>query len=189
MSKNRKIIGVILVLILTTGCQSIYVPYQYQTRPAEIETNTFGSWVELEVEMLNDSFNSIHKVSGELLALQYDSMYVLVRDFDVHCLKTSTLKSAKLSTHQNQAGTYGLMTGLFILPNIIATAAYGYGGFMILAIPTFLMGSTITLMETGEANILKYPRENTLLDFKKYSRFPQGIPKNLDLKKLTLKKE
>lgn len=188
MSRISKYISIIIGIIILNGCITNNVPSTYVHGTKNLNNNPYGCWL---IVHMNSNYSEYQgqEVGGELLAIEKDTVYLLVEDFNIIICPAKNIISAKLITHKNQAGTFALFTGLFITPNIIGALAYGIGGFMILAIPVAITGLTVTLIEaTGQGNVLLYPEKSSLKSFGKFARFPQGIPTNVDTKQLTLKK-
>ena len=186
MLKIKKYLSYIIITTLICGCTTSNVPKAYNPGISKVYQNSYGCWMIVESKPSYHS-NSAEDVSGELLALQNDSIILLVDDYEIVVFQRKQIDRARLITHKNQAGTLGLMTGAFFLPNIIGAVAYGFTGFLVLGIPVVITGITLTLIEASDqANILDYPRENELLEFKKFARYPQGIPPSIEAKQLTL---
>jgi hypothetical protein len=186
MSKIKKYLCYMITATLLCGCIPSNVPRAYVPGISKVYQNSYGCWMITELKPTYQSV-STDDVSGELLAIQNDSILLLVDDYELVVFQREQVDRARLITHKNQAGTLGLMTGGFFLPNIIGTLAYGYTGFLVLGIPVLITGVTLTIVEASDqANILDYPEENELLEFIKFARYPQGIPPDIDTKQLTL---
>jgi hypothetical protein len=130
-------------------------------------------------------------IEGELITLFLDSLYVLEADHTLVSIPKSLTNRAELVTHKNQAGTYGAIMGILLIPNIVG-AAIGdpdlTGAYLLLGVPTLIVGLTVTFIEAGgNGNTLIYPEKNTWSDLRSFSRFPQGFPGDLDKNSLTLK--
>lgn len=189
MSKTKNILFTIVVLTIIIGCQTTNIPSAYNFKMSEIQQNPYGCWTSIDLK-LEDSILNDNKISGELLAIVHDSIYLLVGDSNSVIIERELVKKATLVTHKNQSGTYAAISGLLILPNIIGLIAFAEPGFIILALPTLLIGGTLTIVESsGEGHLLVYPDKNTLAKFAEFARFPQGLPGSVDPNKLTLKKD
>ena len=83
------------------------------------------------------------------------------------------------------------MTLIGVLPNLIAAIAFPeYAGqFLLLGIIPLVTGTVFTITEVAtKRNQLIFPQKNSLEQFLKFSRFPQGIPPGLDINQLKLPK-
>jgi hypothetical protein len=59
--------------------------------------------------------------------------------------------------------------------------------FLILAIPWAVTGTITSIIEgSGHKDMLLYPKNNSLQDFKNFARFPMGIPPDMKRNELTL---
>lgn len=189
MSKMNKI-SLLLLVVVITGCKTANIPEAYDYKVKELQKNPFGCWMDISVNTA-DSVPEIHSMAGELLYMDSDSSFLLVADGVVNRFGNRSIVSAKLYTHKNQSGTYMLTTGLLILPNIIGAIAYpeDAGGFLLLGVPVAITGITQAAIESsGKKHIMAFPERNKLNEFCKFSRFPGGIPENIDLRLLYLKK-
>lgn len=179
-----------LLVIVITGCKTANIPEAYDYKVSELQKNPFGCWVVISVNT-TDSVPEIHSVAGELLSMNADSSFLLVADGVVSHIGNRTIVSAKLYTHKNQSGTYLLTTGILYTPNVIGAIAYPdvAGEFLLLGIPVIIVGVIQAAIESsGKKNILDYPAKTKLNEFGKFARFPGGIPENIDLRLLYLKK-
>ncbi len=189
MLKIKKI-WCFLVFIVVAGCQTVNIPEPYNYKVKELQINPFGCWMEVSVEFPSP-LSDIKVISGELLNLSRDSTFLLTAHGVVNRIENRSIVSASLYTHKNQGDTYLLTTGLLIVPSFIGAVANPdwAEGFLSLGIPVFITGITHALIESSKKrNILVYPQKNSLTHFRKFARFPGGIPGNVDLRLLYLKK-
>lgn len=124
-------------------------------------------------------------ISGELIAIQSDTMYLLTT-VHLEAIHLLNINEAVIYMYQRRPGLYAGLTGLLYIPDIIAAVAYDEAGFLIIGLPGLICGTVVTVLEANNLNILKYPKNNNQYDLKKYSRFPQGMPKDIERSKLHL---
>ena len=98
----------------------------------------------------------------------------------------SGIKTALLFLFKDQSNKYLLATGLGLIPNFAGLLVHSEPAFLALGIPFAVVGLVTMAIERSK-NRLRYPETNKLKEFQKFSRFPQGIPIGLNLKKLKLK--
>lgn len=82
-----------------------------------------------------------------------------------------------------------LLGFLGVIPNIIgAISQPDYAGsFLLVGIPLFVTSLGIAIADYKYGNsTLRYPENNSMSEFSKYSRFPQGLPPDLQKEKLHL---
>jgi hypothetical protein len=181
----------LLVCVGFAGCKTANIPEPYNFKVKELQKNPFGCWMEVSVDSSTAAILDIITVSGELLNISHDSVFLLVADGKIQSIKNRSILTSKLYTHKNQSGTYLLMTGLYIIPGIIgAIANPDYAGeFMLMTIPVSIVGIFQSVKDgASKRNILVYPKKNSLDDFKPFARFPAGLPENMNLNLLYLKK-
>lgn len=186
-----KWILVLLVGFGFAGCQTVNIPEPYNFRVKELQKNPYGCWMDVTVDSAAAVIHHFTTQSGELLTMTRDSVFLLVADGKVKSINVRSILASKLYTHKNQSGTYLLITGLYMVPAIIgAIANPDYAGeFLLLALPVSIVGIFQSVKDgTAQRNILVYPIKNSLEDFKPFARFPAGIPENVNLQLLYLKK-
>jgi hypothetical protein len=187
MSKRIKTILIFTIgLLLIGGCNSTNIPESYLRNPKEVKKGITGCWIEITAKS-NIGEVQASNLSGELIAIQSDTLYIL-SEIQLTAINKNNLATARLYIFKNQGPKYALNTGLLITPNIIGAVSSDYGvEFMTLAIPIALTGIIITIIEgTNKRNLLIYPAKNSIDEFTKFSRFPMGIPPGLDKNELHL---
>lgn len=183
----------LLVCVGFAGCKTVNIPEPYNFKVKELQKNPFGCWMEVSVDSSTAVILDFTTVSGELLNISRDSVYLLVADGRIKSIKIGSILTSKLYTHKNQSGTYLLMTSLYMIPGIIgAIANPDYAEqFMLMTLTVSLVGIIHSVREGAlERNILVYPKKNSIDDFKPFARFPAGLPENINinLNLLNLKK-
>jgi hypothetical protein len=189
MSKRiRAILISTISLLLIGGCNSTNIPKDYLRNPKDAAKSIAGSWIEISRKSAFVDAQ-VSKLSGELIAVQSDTLYVL-SEIKLSVIETDSIGTARLYIFKNQGGKYALITGLLLVPNIIGAMANGgeYAGeFIQLAIPLAVTGITIAIIEgTSKNNQLNYPAYNSIEEFRKFARFPTGIPQGVDKSELHL---
>lgn len=189
MLNTKRFIPVILACFLLCSCQPTYVPSSYQISMNKVQTNTYGSWMKVKLKQpVNELGGSM--TTGELITIQYDSVYILIKDHQMYALSVNSIAGIELFTHKNQSGTYAAMTMAFFLPNLIGAMATGYVQFLIMGVPVVITGMILSIVESSnQGNLLIYPGKNNLQELRKFARFPTGLPKSLNRESLLLKKE
>lgn len=187
--KNIKTVLLVSIFpLIMMACQTLSIPKAYQYKPKQIQNNPYGCWSVFIV--MGDSLN-LNSVEGELLSIQHDTIYLLTDDTVVKKIPKNKISSAELYTHQNQANTYLLISGILIAPSILGAITYAEdyaGSFLVLGIPAFVGGLANSGTESGRKNnILRYPTKNSLDQFNNFSRYPAGLPPLLNFRQLLLK--
>lgn len=162
----------IFLLCFLSGCASINTPKKWLLLPEDVPSDPYGTWIE--TEYYNDN-NRIIKISGELIALDKDSLYLLNDYFET--LSVLNIKSAKIAKYDSEATTLGNLTVL----GSISSCSNGW--FLVFTFPIWLIGGSISTSTRSYEPILEYPRHK-LTEFSQYARFPQGLPEPLNRKGL-----
>lgn len=167
-----------------TECQKRMIPASYMPTPDDATMNIKGSWIVLNTD--NDSLPLSGKsLSGELIAIQSDSVYLLT-DSELTAVNSNMISSAVLYPFKPQTAITPTIAMLSSLPAIIGAIAKDDGAFLLLGVPVMITGAVMSAIEGG-GNVMKYPVRHTLNDLAKFARFPQGLPPGLDPEKLRLK--
>ncbi len=162
--KNIKIIAAVLFLLI--GCKT----KEYLPKPYEMNYYTKGMWLECK---LPDKTTS----SGELLALNEKQAFILPLNSKVQTIEKSNIQSAVLYLSLTADHPEELRGATFI-PFLTLT----HGIFLILTLPiNLLIAGPIIDSQRAGTYILEYPEAVTWEELAKFSRFPQGIPKGLDI--------
>jgi len=186
MLKIKKI-SLILVILALSGCTSEWVANKYLPTVFKAGKYPNGGWIVAEVRDKN-GLVSFDTVAGELISFQDHKLYILgIQKMNV--IPDTSVYRARLYMYKKQPGVFALVTLFGILPNFIAAIALPeYAGqFLALGIVPLVIGTTFTVTELAtNRNQLIFPQRNTLEDFIKFSRFPQGLPSELNIHQLKL---
>ncbi len=177
------------ICITLASCQGVKVPYAYNFRMKDIQNNPFGCWTIISIRDARYVGVDNMEISGELIAIENNLLYLLSENRKVDTIRTGNINRVQLITHKNLTSNYLLTTGLLLIPNLLGVIVHpDYAGeFLLLSIPVTIFGlGTALVEESGDGNILIYP-QIPLSDFKKFARFPAGLPPDLDLNNLLLK--
>jgi hypothetical protein len=179
---NSILIAGIISLILS-GCAASRVPSEYRFGPKSLRKQISGNWMDIKFHS-GDITNPLKSLSGELIAIQSDSIFILASN-GLAVVHLSAIDETVLYMYNNQAGGLAVLTGLLYMPNIIAALVMEEPGFLIIGVPLVLTGSTLAIVESSNhSNLLKYPYSNKLEELKKFARYPQGLPPGIDRSRL-----
>ena len=185
LRKINSFSSLFVLFVLLSGCYSEDIPKAYLPLPGEVKTQVTGSWISVNYHSSQDR-NYSKKISGELITLQTDSIYVL-NELQLYAVDINAIDTAMLYIFKNQTGKYVLATVIMLMPNIIAAIANKMPEYLILAIPWVVTGTITSIIEgSGHKDRLVYPKKNSLEDFKNFARFPMGIPPDMKRNELTL---
>jgi hypothetical protein len=186
MPRRIKTILLLTGLILfLSGCSTVRIPSNYRYSVRQVKREITGSWIHIKLK-LRANTDQETELSGELIAIQSDTIYVITPQ-GFKGVQISKIDEADLHMFMNQPGLYAAVTGLLYLPDLIASVVFDMPGFLILGVPWIITGSIVTFSEgSNHSNVLNYPTFCTLEELRKFSRFPQGMPPDIDKTRIHL---
>lgn len=187
LKTGKYILILILFFSLFEGCKTSKIPAYYRFSPSQIQKGITGSWTILTLRS-KSAPDVPSELSGELIAVQPDSIYILTEEKFL-AVSSKIIDVAVLQIYENQGKKIGTITALVALPNIIAAIGNHYysQAFLGLGMPWIITGISSAIREGyNDSNLLVFPARNPLNDFKKYARFPKGLPTDIDRKRLHL---
>lgn len=185
MQKKIKLIIIAAgIILLMQGCSHSLLPAAYRQRITALPTQISGSWADVKIKP-GESITSEIMVSGELIAIQADTLFIL-SEYRLEGIGTKRISEVILHLYEKNTRVYVVITGLIYVPDIIAAIAYGMPEFLIIGLPGLVGGAIVTASEGTKSNLMKYPKEYNLADMKKFARYPQGMPPGIDKSKLHL---
>lgn len=176
--QNHKIFDLIFLILLSiiiTGCAGTNVPKNWSSDPDEMKSDTYGGWISVEYDSTG---NKKSEISGELIAVSKDSIFVA--DIILNSIARKDITYARLTSYRSN---FGSMIGLTILGNV-STILNGW--FLIFTFPMWLIGGIISVTTQSYIPIIDYPQKD-FEEFNPYSRFPQGLPEEIDRNKIRMK--
>jgi hypothetical protein len=167
-----------IIMILITGCAHTYAPRRWLPNTDQIQQEAFGGWLTIEYKIQDEN---IREVRGEyitsdssLVYLLYDSLYIIPKN---------RITDAVLEIDDKNTGAYSGWTTLGTLSTV------SNGWFLIFTFPSWL--TTGIIASSGESFRDRYsssdPADAYWTSIIKFSRFPQGLPENANLKSLRRK--
>jgi hypothetical protein len=162
------------------------VPSGYLHGPLQVKKSFTGSWIKVSINADSVPDSKI-ELSGELIAIQSDTVYILTQ-LNLVPLHRNRINSAILFVFTNQSAVPPLIGGLSYFPNILGALIQPEfsNGFLLLGVPVLTAGIILGLIERGGNSALEYPKKYKIDDFKKFARFPQGLPASIRRDKLHL---
>jgi hypothetical protein len=165
----------------SSACKTAMIPSGYRFPLRDARKEITGSWIDI-----NTRSKTGEALSGELIAIQNDTLYILTSE-QLTGISSEKVKDAVLYIFINRSGSFAAVTSLVFVPNIIAAIGYKMGGFLILGIPWVITGTILSAVESGDkSNLLIYPERDNLSKFRDFTRFPKGLPPDVDRSKLHL---
>lgn len=187
MPRRIKTILLLTGLILfLSECGTLKIPANYRYTALQMKREITGNWINIKLNSKIIS-GTDPVLAGELIAIQSDTIYLITPD-GLKGLHVSSIDNAVLFIYMNQARMYAAFTGLLYLPDMVAALVTGIPGFLLLGVPWVATGSIVTTSEaSNHSNTMIYPDFCRLDDLKKFARFPQGMPPDIDKTRLHLR--
>jgi hypothetical protein len=174
MHVNQIILTSILLTIfaITLGCAGNTAPKGWLSSVVDAESESYGAWIE--VRHSNGSINMI--TEGELIALDTIQIYIL-SETNFYEIPISEIIQAKLTAYKSNKGVLGMWTFL----GCLSTGSHGM--LAGISLPTWILAGSILTGTQSHQPVEKYPKVKWN-SFKKFARFPQGLPPDVDLDSL-----
>lgn len=171
-------IGLLVALAtLPAGCATHAAPTGFLPDPAEAGTDALGSWIQL---MTRDSV----WVTGELIAVAEDSVWVLPLEGPARAVATDAVSSGKVVAYDAEHGRVVVAT----LLGTGSTISNGF--FLVFTGPLWLLVGTIAAVNQSRAPVHELPAifagnpEDSWSGLALFARFPQGLPPGLPVETL-----
>ena len=164
--------GLGCIFLLVIQCATVRAPSDWLPSLGEAEHQAFGGWLYILSGLRGQDLY----LQGEFIADDVTSVYVLASD-RVAVVPKAEIHQATLTIYKSQAGAAGELAAL----GVVSTISHGW--YAILSAPIWLLvGIGVTATESY-SGFLEYPKVSWD-ELRKFARFPQGIPKGLDLERL-----
>jgi hypothetical protein len=173
--RNRIVINILAAAVLLLS--SCY-PKTYLPKPKEYLSDVKGSYITV---VMKSRSHITHE--GEIIAVDKEHLILLsVSRWDTTTVihkeevQSAQILLARTSDDPEKIGTWaGLMN--------LMTLAHGY--FMVFTVPMNIIASIATATGASNSNYrIHYPDEIKWDDISKFARFPQGMPKGVEVKDL-----
>lgn len=166
--------------LLLGGCAASRAPIGYLATPAAEQVDGRGAWIRVQPWAGSRLSGSGRVVEGELLAVDADSLHVLVADGRVAGLDWRGVRRARLEGWRSDAprlarwtvaGSLLPVTTLFLAP---------------FTLPIWLVTGTIATIDLSRRPLVACPPADWRA-LAPHARFPQGLPPGLDIAGLHLR--
>ncbi|HLG94030.1 MAG TPA: hypothetical protein VI546_04270 [candidate division Zixibacteria bacterium] len=160
--------------ILAAGCAGSSAPAGWLKIPSKVQSQAYGAWAEVQYEM--ESSKKKPTVSGELIAFEEESVYVLTESMLVG-VPTSNISKARLTSYDSNAE----LLAVWALVGTLSTPSHGVG--LIFSAPAWLVTAIAVPAKQSRTPIKRFP-DKPWWELRGYARFPQGLPPGLDRQSL-----
>jgi hypothetical protein len=195
MCANKYFFAGILCFIglMFSGCRMMNAPEGWLQDRDEFMKFGYGGW--LTVYTVADSIRSyfatsdndlsdypflIKEISGEFICIKDSSVFILTLGDSVIAIPFRYAAAASLELTNNKGGLVG---GLAFI-GTLSTISNGF--IAILTAPMWIIGGVATSFNESNRDVYEedFPKIKWWQNVSKFSRFPEGIPRGLDMKKL-----
>jgi hypothetical protein len=157
-----------LILGLISSCASLHSPEDWLPEVHELQSRAYGCWMTLEYF----SGGQTMSVSGEFLAATPGTLFIL-NENGVSEISVLAVKRTKLEIFKEKR-----IAGLWAFLGTLSTASHGLG--LIVSAPIWIVSGIALAAAESTAGLKGFdgpPPEGIRM----YARFPQGLPKEIDL--------
>lgn len=175
MWDSNRGLGGLALIALAAACAGNPAPRGWLAPAPDAASDPYGAWVRVELA----SAEKEAPLGGELIAIALDSVFVLTPDAEFHAIARADVTRARVAYYDSQYGQLAAWTML----GSVATLSHGW--FLVFSFPIWAIGGSATTGGQSRAPLADV-RENrgSWDEVAKYARFPQGLPTELDRKRL-----
>ncbi len=169
----------VAAIAIFSGCASVQAPSGYLPGASETQWDVYGGWITVAY---SDS-GTINTADGEFIGFQDSVVYVLTKSEPVS-IRCEDVRSASFDIYSKKTWLFAGWT----LLGSVSVLSHGY--YAVLSLPLWLLtGIPSTISESLDGRYAENtPTIYWWQSISKFSRFPQGIPKQVDLRELKLKR-
>ncbi len=183
-TNSKWLVGLLASLMLAAGCKTTQAPTGYLPDPREMKTHPYGGWADVYLKpmsevkvpadslpppMQTDMFNPDIPYSGELLAVDRDTLYIKTSQ-GLAKLPRQYIHNVDLQGYDSGFSFY---VGTTII-GVLTTVSHGW--FLALSAPLWILFGTIAGSAQSNIPVYEYPDKNSWGELRLFARFPQGIP-------------
>lgn len=182
MLSTSPLLGKVLLLgaiAALPGCASVQAPGGYLPGADGAQSDVYGGWITVKYR----EGDSIYTAGGEFISFRDSVIYVLTESEPVS-IRYEKVISASLDVNTRLSDVFAAWTIL----GTLSTSSHGY--YMFLTVPLWLSaGIPSAITASRDGLYADYPSSIAWWQgISRFSRFPQGIPKEVNLQSLKLKK-
>jgi hypothetical protein len=169
---------VLLAALGSSACASNPAPHGWLAPTARAQADPYGAWIVVEAAQpptAGEHQRARREVAGEFLAVDHDSVFVLLPSGAVNSIALATVLRARLAYYNSQAGALEAWTFAGSLSTI------SNGAYAIFTLPLWIIAGSLTTGGQSRAPIvsLEGGEPTAWAHVRMYARFPQGLPPQL----------
>lgn len=170
-----KLLFILAIIFLFSSCKTIYAPDGALPEAENLPSDPYGAWCVLKLKDSSSRKNKEQKlVMGELIAVDDTSVYVLsdtlLKKIPHKSIETSVIE---IDQKNKRYITHACMGTIF---------TFSHGWLSVFTAPLWLLfGLPVAINETArDRYAAEYPDITYWESVSKFSRFPQGLPEDLN---------
>ncbi len=160
-----------LSLILVSCAPKRYPPEFLPFAPGA-HKNPYGAWIECRIEK-----NKI--LEGEFIAIHEDTIFIADKS-TLYAVPIKDINGGHICAYNSDEALFVP----FVVLGAVSTLTHGF--WAIFTLPSWVIAGLISIIIRYYEPIIFYS-EHSLKKLSKYARYPQGLPKNIDRKKIKMK--
>ncbi len=176
--KTGKVFLVITVILFFSNCATMRAPENWLPEPEKISEDVYGAWITLKLNNINDYYF----LGGEFIGYEEKTVFLL-NENGLSQIAVEEIQEAIIDLYQRETSS---LTG-WTVGMTLSTCSHGFG--LIFTAPIWIISGIINSVIASHSG--RFAKENPDDDWfeavKRYSRFPGGISKEVDLYELKLK--
>lgn len=159
-------------MFVISNCMSVKAPDNWLPEPENISEDVYGAWITLRLDDTDDYYF----LGGEFIGYEQKTV-LLLNENGLSKIAIEDIKEAIIDLYKRETSSLTWWT----LGGCVASVTHGW--FLIISMPVWLVSGIINSAIASHSG--RFAEENPDDDWfeavKRYSRFPGGIPKNIDL--------
>ena len=167
-SRTRALAGAwtgLAAVLGLAGCAANPAPAGWLPRVAGVPQDFRGAWIVV------DRQDSAGSAAGELISVRDDGVSILTRQGLVD-VPSRTIRRATVAIHAPDSPPVA-----WSALGAVSTISHGY--YLLFTLPIWIGVGTATAAAESKAPLLVHPPAK-LASFRRYARFPQGMPPGMD---------
>ena len=165
-------LGLLDITAFLVQCASTTAPSDWLPDASEAQSQAYGAWIRAQ----HKAGSTEALVRGEFITADDESVFVLTEDSLVS-IPLGYIEHASLTTFNSHYAELAWWTVL----GTLSTLSHGVG--LIISAPTWMVVGTVATSAQSYTARKGYPLDSWI-ELRKYARFPGGLPKGLDRKRL-----
>ncbi len=151
----------------TLACAQNPAPSGWLAPARAAQADPYGAWIVVSRP------GGGPDVGGEFLAVQRDSVFVLLADGEVRTVPLDSVLHALIAFYDAQWG------GLAAWVMLGSLSTISNGAFLVFTFPLWIIGGSLATAGQSRAPLRRVDRAPTWDAVRMYARFPGGLPANL----------